>query len=96
MWHFLPKGWLFLCYSTHNLDLRFVGKNVLLGNKEEVIIFRSNTFYDRESHFKILILQSDNVRSWKFNFHLLFLIIISTLQNKIEIVMLTVPCEEHP
>ena len=53
-WHFQPKGWLFLCYSTHTLDLRFVGKNILLGNKEEIIIFHSNTFYDRESHFKIL------------------------------------------
>ena len=105
MWHFLPKGWLFLCYSTHNLDLWFVGKNI--GNKEEIIIFHSNTFYDCESYFKILILasrrkkkfqvlQSDNVRSLEFNFHLLFLIIISTLQNKIEIVLLTVPCEEHP
>ena len=45
---------------------------------------------------KFQVLQSDNVRSLEFNFHLLFLIIISTLQNKIKIVMLTVPCEEHP
>ena len=64
MWHFLPKGWLFLCYSTHNLDLWFVGKNI--GNKEEIIIFHSNTFYDCESHFKILILASRRKKNSKF------------------------------